>query len=183
MPGQRPGAPAGITALEEAAVLDRLGNLLGRGVRAALSVGKAKDFLSGDWLGHPLHPMLTDIPIGVWTSSLLLDALGGPQSRQAVDRLIAIGIFSALPTAASGLADWSDTQVKGSRVGLVHAAANTGALALFSASLMARRDQRRAQGVLYSVAGAGALAVGGYLGGHLSYALGVGVDQTAIESS
>lgn len=147
-----------------------------------LPAGAAKDALSGRWLGHPLHPMLTDVPIGAWTSSLLLDALGGRQSRGAADRLIAIGIVAAVPTAASGIADWGDTQARERRVGIVHAAANTIALSLFSASLVARRGQRRGRGVLFSVLGAGTLGAGGYLGGHLSYALGLGVDRTAFEA-
>lgn len=173
---KRPGLPArAASAVELAAVLDRVVKPLSRAVRVTLPAGAAKDLLTGSWLGHPLHPMLTDVPIGVWTSSLLLDVIGGRGGQQAADRLIAFGIAAALPTAASGIADWDDTRVTERRVGLVHAAANTSALALFSASLVARRRGRRQRGVLYSVAGAGALAVGGYLGGHLSYSLGVGV--------
>jgi uncharacterized membrane protein len=130
-------------------------------VRRALPAGPLKDALSGTWLGHTLHPLLTDLPIGAWTSSLMLDAIGGPQSRTAAKRLIAIDILAALPTAATGVCDWGDTQPKERRVGLMHAAANTTALALFSTSLLARRHGRHGRGIALSLAAAGALGVGG----------------------
>jgi nitrite reductase/ring-hydroxylating ferredoxin subunit/uncharacterized membrane protein len=178
------GSPldAAVVGIERASALDRLADPLTAAIRSLLPAGPLKDHLSGTWLGHTLHPLLTDLPIGAWTSSLMLDAIGGRQSRPAADRLIAIGIVAALPTAATGLADWGDTQPKERRVGLVHAAANTTALALFSASLLARRRGRRARGVALSLAGAGALSVGGYLGGHLTLARGLGVDRTAFAS-
>jgi len=171
-----------VTRIEQAPLLDRLADPLTAAVRNALPAGPLKDGLSGTWLGHPLHPLLTDVPIGAWTSSLMLDAVGGRESRRAADRLIAIGILAALPTAATGIADWGDTQPKERRVGLVHAVANTTALALFSGSLLARRRGRRTRGIVFSLAGAGALGAGGYLGGHLTFALGLGVDRTAFAS-
>lgn len=179
---REPRARAVAGRLERAEVLDRVAGPLTEAVRAVLPAGAAKDGLSGTWLGHPLHPTLTDIPIGAWTSSLLLDSVGGRQGRRSADLLIAIGIAAAVPTAASGIADWGDTQVGERRVGVVHAAANTTALALFCASLVARRGQRRRRGVVFSVLGTAALGAGGYLGGHLSYALGVGVDRTAFDA-
>lgn len=177
------GSPvAAVGRIEQASALDRVADPLTAAVRNALPAGALKDGLSGTWLGHTLHPLLTDLPIGAWTSSLMLDAVGGPRSRTAADRLIAIGIVAALPTAATGVADWGDTRPKERRVGLVHAAANTTALALFSGSLLARRRGRRARGIGLSLAGAGALGVGGYLGGHLVLARGLGVDRTAFAS-
>ena len=178
----RPPAGAAVTGIEQASALDHLADPLTKAVRNALPAGPLKNGLSGTWLGHTLHPLLTDVPIGAWTSSLILDAVGGRQSRRAADRLIAVGILAALPTAATGIADWGDTQAKERRVGMVHAVANTTALALFSGSLLARRRGRRARGIALSLAGGGALGLGGYLGGHLTFALGLGVDRTAFES-
>jgi len=175
-------AHSAVARVEQEDALDRIADPVSAAVRDALPAGPVKDLLSGTSLGHTLHPLLTDIPIGAWASSLMLDAVGGRESRTAADRLIAIGILAALPTAATGTADWADTQSKERRVGLVHAAANSSALALFSASLLARRRGRRTRGVALSVAGIGALGVGGYLGGHLTYALGLGVDRTAFEA-
>jgi nitrite reductase/ring-hydroxylating ferredoxin subunit len=81
------------------------------------------------------------------------------------------------------MSDWADTTVGNApvrRVGAVHALLNVGALALYGASLAARRDGRHGTGVLLGLAGAGVLGASGHLGGHLSYARGVGVDRTAF---
>ena len=154
-------------------------------MRKVLKPGAVKDLLSGTFLGHPLHPMLTDVPIGTWTSAVILDLVGGRESQRAADLLIGTGVAAALPTAASGYSDWADT-VQGNpsarRIGLVHAASNVSALALYSASLIARRRGRRGRGVALALSGLGALGLGGHLGGHLSYAEAVGVDQTAFDS-
>jgi len=146
--------------------------------------GRLKDALSGTWLGHALHPLLTDIPIGTWTSATLLDVLGGEEAEEATERLIGVGLLAALPTAVTGATDWADSQRADAgvrRVGVVHAMANTLALGLFGASLAARRRGNVGRGKALSLAGMSALMVGGHLGGHLSYARGIGVDQRAFD--
>ena len=157
-------------------IADQVSRRLGR--------GRFGELLAGTWLGHALHPFLTDMPIGSWTSATLLDLFGGSDSDAAADRLIAFGLAAALPTAVTGMTDWADTtrsdaQVR--RIGLVHGAANTAALALFTGSLAARRSGNRRRGKLLGLAGMGALTVGGHLGAHLSYSKGVGVDQTTFQ--
>jgi nitrite reductase/ring-hydroxylating ferredoxin subunit/uncharacterized membrane protein len=162
--------------------LDQPAKRLAKVVRSALPGGPVKDALSGTFLGHPLHPLLTDLPIGTWTSALLLDWIGGSESRTAARRLVGAGVLAALPTAAAGYSDWADTEVSSDtvrRTGIVHAAANVTALAFFSASYLARR--RGGGGRTLALSGAGALVVGGHLGGHLAYAEGVGVNQTVFE--
>ncbi|KRE81602.1 Rieske (2Fe-2S) protein [Arthrobacter sp. Soil763] len=157
------------------------------GVSAALAgvVGKAvqprvvRNVLSGTLIGHPVHPLLTDLPIGAWSMAALLDTLGGETMKPAADLLVAVGIAAAVPTAAAGLNDWSDTQGKPRRVGLVHAAANSAALGLYAASGVARSKGSRGLGKTLGLAGFGILMVGGFLGGHLSYANGVNVNRTA----
>ncbi|MFL5821721.1 MAG: Rieske 2Fe-2S domain-containing protein [Solirubrobacteraceae bacterium] len=170
--------------LGEVEALDPVAEKVSDAARQALSSSSAlKDAISGTWLGHALHPPFTDLPIGAWTSATLVDLLGGREGRPAADRLIGIGIATALPTAVTGLSDWADsTKLDDTirRAGAVHAAANVTALALYSASLAARRRGRRGRGVVYGLAGAAAVTVGGYLGGHLSYAKGLGVDQTTF---
>ena len=149
-----------------------------------LGPGRLKDTLSGTWLGHALHPFLTDLPIGTWTSATLLDVVGGEESAPAAERLIGAGVLASLPTAVTGVSEWADTEksdVNVRRQGVVHAGANVLALALFAGSLAARRRGNRTLGKRLSVAGMGALTIGGHLGGHLSYAKGVGVDQTTFE--
>jgi nitrite reductase/ring-hydroxylating ferredoxin subunit/uncharacterized membrane protein len=174
-------------AIEAVAALEPLdlpARTVAKTVRDAVPAGPVKDALSGTWLGHALHPVLTDLPIGTWTSAVLLDWLGGDASKDAADHLIALGIAFALPTAATGMTEWADAEPASAevrRVGAVHGAANVAATALFGASLTARRRGSRGAGRLLALAGAGVLGVSGFLGGHLSYAKGVGVDQTAFE--
>lgn len=163
--------------------LDAVATPLGRTVRTLVGAGPVKDALSGTWLGHALHPLLTDVPIGTWTSAGLLDLLGGKDAEGTADLLVGVGVAAALPTVLTGYTEWADSEVGDPtvrRIGIVHAAANATALGLYAASLAARRRGDRGRGKLLGLAGAGALGAGGFLGGHLSYARGVGVDQTAF---
>ena len=167
---------------ERTTALDPIASRLGKLVRSVLGAQSVKDVLGGRWLGHPLHPMLTDVTVGTYTSVLLLDWLGGDESRPAARRLIALGLLSAAPTVASGAHDWADAEVPDDavrRIGLVHATCNVAANSLFIASYAARR--RGQDGRLLALAAGAALSAGGYLGGHLSFAKGVGVDHTAFE--
>ncbi|MGH9002999.1 MAG: DUF2231 domain-containing protein, partial [Acidimicrobiia bacterium] len=167
-------------SIEEWEVLDRFsGPVAGR--LSQLLAGRAKDVLSGSWLGHPVHPLLTDLPIGAWTATVFLDLTGGRQARAGADTLAAAGIATALPTALSGWSDWSDLGSPERRVGVVHAAANNLALVLWAGSVVARRRGRRPLGVALGLMGTAAVTAGGYLGGHLAYGKGAGVDRTAFE--
>ena len=170
--------------LEQAKALDPAVEVATRAVTTVLPRGPVKDALHGTWLGHQLHPMLIAGPIGLWSSALLLDLTAGAKGRDAARRLVGAGVLAVLPTAAAGAADWSELgTAKGpKRVGLVHAAANNVTALLFAASWLARRRGRHARGVGLAVVGAGGLAVGGYLGGHLSYAQAVGVNRNANEA-
>jgi nitrite reductase/ring-hydroxylating ferredoxin subunit/uncharacterized membrane protein len=173
-----------VEQIGKAEALDGPAKKLGKVVRGALGPGKVKDALSGTFLGHALHPLLTDVPIGTWTSALVLDLTGGRAAADASQRLIGTGILAALPTAVTGYSDWADSEVGSDsvrRIGIVHAAANVTALTFFTASYAARRAGNHRSGVTMALAGAGALAVGGHLGGHLSYVNGIGVDQTTFQ--
>jgi nitrite reductase/ring-hydroxylating ferredoxin subunit/uncharacterized membrane protein len=168
--------------IEGARALDPVADSLSGAVAAAVRPRPVKNLLHGSWLGHPAHPLLTDLPIGAWTCAAVLDVLGGRRTRAGADALVGFGIATAVPTVATGAADWSannDPRVR--RVGTLHALANSVALALSVASLLARRRGRRLQGVALSLAGLGAVSVGGYLGGHLSYGLASGMDRTALD--
>jgi nitrite reductase/ring-hydroxylating ferredoxin subunit/uncharacterized membrane protein len=168
--------------LEQLTALDPLSERLQSVADRIIPEGsRTKDVLSGTWLGHPLHPALTDVVVGAWTSAFLLDVLGGKRSGKAADRLIGIGIISALPTAASGLSDWADTSGSTRRLGSIHAAGNTAALLLHALSWRSRRRGRRGRGKLLSMTGFAIANFSAYVGGHLSYAKGVGVNQTAFE--
>jgi nitrite reductase/ring-hydroxylating ferredoxin subunit/uncharacterized membrane protein len=141
-----------------------------------------RDLLAGTGFGHPIHPPLTDVVVGAWTSSVLLDWCGGERSRGAADGLVAAGVAAAVPTAAAGLVDWSDLRGAGRRVGAVHALGNVTALGLQALSLRARRRGDRGRGVALSCAAYGIASVSAWLGGHLSFGRAVGVNQTALES-
>jgi nitrite reductase/ring-hydroxylating ferredoxin subunit/uncharacterized membrane protein len=170
--------------LEGVEALDAVAEPLQKAVRAAVPENSVfKDVLSGTWLGHPLHPPLTDVVVGAWTSALLLDLLGGPGSEDAADRLVATGVLAALPTAAAGASDWAELRGGSRRVGLVHALGNTTALTLHALSWRARRRGERTRGVALSALGFAVATFSAWLGGHLSFGQGVGVNQTAFESA
>jgi nitrite reductase/ring-hydroxylating ferredoxin subunit/uncharacterized membrane protein len=173
-----------IGAVESAAVLDPVAKTIGKTVRNLLSGGPVKDALSGTWLGHAVHPMLTDVVIGSFTSATLLDLLGGEELSAASERLIAVGIAAYGPTALTGINDWADTEPADDavrRAGLVHAASNAVGLALYSASLVARRRGSRRAGIALGGLGWSIMGAGAYLGGHLTLTRGVGPDQTVFD--
>jgi nitrite reductase/ring-hydroxylating ferredoxin subunit/uncharacterized membrane protein len=166
-------------AIEEAEALDPVIEPALESVQQLTGTSAAvKNALSGTWLGHRLHPLLTDVVIGTWMSAWILDLLGGRQGEQAADRLLAIGAVSSLPTALTGASDWSDAaHDEQHRTGLVHAAANYVGLGLQVASLVARRRGDRGRAKALSTAAIGLVGFSGYLGGHMSYVQGIGVDH------
>jgi nitrite reductase/ring-hydroxylating ferredoxin subunit len=179
-----PGPPqALIDAVEGASVVDGAGAALGKAVRGANRPGPVRDALSGTWLGHAVHPPLTDVVIGAFLGASVLDVVA-PGSPEASERLLVVGLLAALPTALTGVTDWADSEIadpRVRRVGLAHAAANVSALALAVGSLAARRRGSSFTGRALAAAANGALTVGGALGGHMSFTLGVGPNQTAFD--
>ena len=165
------------TRVGEIGALDRLAGPLADRVKRVVGKGPLKDFLSGTWLGHPLHPLMTDIPIGSFTTASILDLRAGPRGEEAADILVGIGVVSALPTAAAGMADWSEAYGAEQRVGVVHAAANILGVGLYATSLIARRRGNRTAGKSLGLLGMGVMTVGGYLGGYLGWTRGVGVNN------
>ncbi len=114
-----------------------------------------KDFLNGVWLEHPLHPVLTDIPIGAWTMTAVLDALeeiNGPNdARQGADTALKIGLVGAVGAAVTGMADWEHHDGQPRRIGLMHALLNTTTAALYARSwhLRTRRQRRAGRGYAF----------------------------------
>jgi nitrite reductase/ring-hydroxylating ferredoxin subunit/uncharacterized membrane protein len=167
--------------IESFDALDEPAEQIGQVVRDAIPDGPVKDALSGTWMGHALHPLLTDIPIGTWTSAMLLDLIG---EDEAARKLIGAGLAATLPTVITGWNDWADTEPASDavrRTGILHALSNGLAAGLMTASWVARRGGKTGGGKLLSMAGMGLLGAGGWLGGHLSYAQGVGVDTTVFD--
>lgn len=170
-----------IARIGEWRTLDKIGGPLGQAVHRATKPNAVKNALSGGWLGHQLHPMLTDVPIGAWLMASAVDYTVGKPGSVAARRLVALGVLGAVPTAAAGASDWSDSYGGDQRVGLVHGIANVAATGLHAWSWVARRQGRHRTGVALSTLGLGLTAAASYLGGHLSFGRGVGVNNTSFQ--
>lgn len=177
-------APALVEAtlrLEQATVLDRLVALYQPAASALVSNPTVRDLLEGRELGHALHPVLTQVPIGAWVSTAVLDLIGGRRSRPAATRLVGTGILAAVPTVLTGAAEWAATTDQAARrVGAVHAGANTIGLLLYAASFRARRRGRHLRGVGLGLAALSVVGASGFLGGHLAQARKVGTRDPAF---
>jgi len=169
----RPSALA--ERIERAPVLDRPVHALSDTVVRALPPGPRTDALHGVPFGQAAHPALVRVPLGCWTSAVLLDLFRG--THRASSTLVAVGLSAALPSAATGLADWSALHRHQQRVGLVHMVTQAGATTLFGASLVARLAGRHRNGKMLSASGLVLASAGAYLGGHLALRLGAGVSH------
>jgi Rieske Fe-S protein len=164
--------------IEIAPSVDRVSSPLNAALQRGLRPGPIRDVLAGKPLGHPAHPALVSAPIGCWTGALVADLAG---ERRAGRLLTGLGVLSALPVAATGASDWADTTGAEQRVGAVHLGLNLTATVVFGGSWWARRRGHNHVGVSMGVAGAALAAAAGWLGGHLAYAMGVGVDTNAFD--
>jgi nitrite reductase/ring-hydroxylating ferredoxin subunit/uncharacterized membrane protein len=161
-----------VSRLEDA---DQLDPAVAVGQKAARSIrpGRIRDALHGVWLGHPLHPVLVQVPVGAWLSASALDLLV-PQADAAARRLVAAGLVASAPAIVAGAVDWSEQHEQQMRVGVVHALANSLAAGLYGASLLARTP-RAGRGL--RLAGLAAAGLGGVLGGHISFRLAGGANH------
>jgi uncharacterized membrane protein len=128
--------------------------------------------LGGAWLGHPLHPLAVQVPIGLWLSAAVLDLAGDADKAR---RLLGLGLATVPTVVAAGWVDFSQLDPRQARVALVHAVTNGVAASCMAASYRQRRRGNLGAGRAWSFAGLSALLVGGALGGHLAYAQGAGV--------
>jgi len=139
-----------------------------------------KDALHGKWLGHPLHPVITDVPVGSWTAAAVLDVLelnAAEKYAAGADAAVAIGLISAVGAAVSGITDWSETEGDARRVGIVHGLLNVTTALIYTGSFAARKSGHRGLGRWLGFSGFAALVAGAYLGGELTYKQAVGVEQ------
>src|SRR5437868_5578871 len=162
--------------IDEQEWLETAANVTQAGVKGFFNaLGEArrpiKNFLNGTWLGHPLHPVATDIPLGAWTVTLLLDAIENGDRRsglaRAADASLALGLAGAAASAVSGLTDWSDTDARPRRVGMAHAILNVGGTLLFAGSLFSRKKGCRMTGKTLAIAGYLSIITAAYFGGQL----------------
>jgi nitrite reductase/ring-hydroxylating ferredoxin subunit/uncharacterized membrane protein len=180
------GPKSAIAWIERQEWLEPAADALHQGVHRAYGAGgaagrKIKDAMHGTWLGHPLHPVLTDFPIGAWSAALLLDFLDSQQPRRGygrgADAAIACGLAGAATAAVTGLTDWSETDGRARRAGLVHGLLNVAATALYATSLAVRRRGRRQAGRGLALAGYALSFASAYIGGNLVYSKQIGVDH------
>ena len=169
--------------LEETSAIDAGVDAIEPTIRRIFGSGVQGSVLRGEWLGHAVHPLLTDLVLGSWTSATLLDLFGGSQSRPAAQRLVGVGLLAAAPTAWTGWAEWVASGRRERRVGLVHATSNAAAIGIYAASWLARRGGRHRTGAGLALAGATVSGLGGYLGSHLSVARKVGSRDPAYAPS
>jgi len=154
--------------VESAHRLDSLIARVAPVVDRIITTPEQQQVLQGRWLGHAVHPLLTDLPLGLWTGTNVLDLLPVPGSRRSAEWLLALGLLAAPPVVVTGLAEWRDIETREQRVGLVHGVLNASGLVLYCLSLLSRRRDRHGLGVALALGGSVAVAAAGYLGGHLT---------------
>lgn len=167
--------------------LEKLSKALQKIVVSIFSSGgpaaiKIRDFLHGTWLGHPVHPALTDVPIGAFTAALTLDTLEMTTGKRAygkgADTAIKVGLVGGVAAAVTGIVDWHHTEHTPRRIGTAHALLNTTAMALYLSSLAARSRRNRQVGFALAALGFTVTTAAAYLGGHLVFAHKIGVDRS-----
>jgi nitrite reductase/ring-hydroxylating ferredoxin subunit len=177
-----------LTAIVDNAPLDPIADPLSKAVRSAYEsagpVGQqAKNAMHGVWLGHPLHPVFTDIPIGAWTAALALDATanGDAGRREAATFAMGVGLLGAAAAAVTGLTDWSETDGRARREGLIHGLLNVGATLLMTTAFFRRRGDSHDTGRACAWAGYAVALGSAYLGGDLVYGQRVGVTHAVTD--
>ncbi len=175
--------------IEEQEWLDKAGEAIQPAILNAFEAGgktgnDVKNFLHGKWLGHPLHPMVTDVPLGAWTTAAVLDTMelcGKKQYKPGADAAVTVGLAGAAGAAITGITDWTGTTAIERKTGLVHAFLNIGATALYLASFFLRKKNKsRKAAIALSMLGYVITTASAYLGGTLVYNKQVGVNHTAI---
>jgi nitrite reductase/ring-hydroxylating ferredoxin subunit/uncharacterized membrane protein len=145
------------------------------------TVREAVDVLHGKPVGHPLHPILTDITIGSWLLGALFDLLSlvtlSRSTRKAANRLVTLGTITAVPTALAGIADYSTVKQSAAGHAALHGIVNTIAFMFYFRSVRARFENHVIRSVLYSFAGLSFAALAAWLGGDLVYRHRMGVNH------
>jgi nitrite reductase/ring-hydroxylating ferredoxin subunit/uncharacterized membrane protein len=175
--------------IEDVPVLQEIGKEVARSIHKAILEGgeptqTIADLLHGTWLGHPLHPVLTDIPIGTWVAATFFDLVAAAsgdnteRAEYAADVLTQLGLVAALPTVITGLTDYSTVSKPALSTATLHLILMDVAFTIYLASYWQRRRGNRTSAVLLSGVALLFLTVGGYVGGHLAYKQRVGVDHS-----
>ena len=139
------------------------------------------NFLNGTWLGHPLHPVLTDLPIGAFTVVILLDVLS---FRDAANVTLGFGIVAMVAAAVAGYADYADTDGTARWRATVHSALMVVALVIFIVSLVIRlgKPVDPTLGTATAIVAFLIMSASAYIGGDVVFALGNMVNRHAWRS-
>ena len=176
--------------IEQQTWVETIGEPLQQFVRSLFSNGgetgkQVKNFLNGTWLGHPLHPVLTDVPVGAWVSTSVLDTVASltedESMERAADITLSVGLMAAAGAAVTGLTDWADTHGQQRKLGLLHGLTMGAAVTAYTSSLLSRLLGSRSTGVAMANTGLALLTLGAYLGGDEVYDLGNNVNHTAFQ--
>jgi nitrite reductase/ring-hydroxylating ferredoxin subunit/uncharacterized membrane protein len=188
-----PDHPESELPSESPTLTDRISDTLQNGVKLVIGSNRKpprrfKSLLHGTWLGHPLHPAITDVPIGAWLLAVIFDIvwLASPDvnswATRGAEIAVLIGILAAIAAAVTGLADWSDSYGAERTVGLYHAGLNSLALILFIVSFFLRLAVPSGENVVAAILGFIAIVsvfVAAYLGGDMVFGKGTGVNHVA----
>lgn len=188
---EEPTSPASSPSLT-----DRISDGLQNAVKAVIGTNRKpprrfKTLLHGTWLGHPLHPAITDVPIGAWLLAVIFDIVwlvspaASVWAARGAEVAVIVGILGAIGAAVTGLADWSDSYGAERTVGLYHAGLNSLALILFIISAALRlgtSDGGSVAAVILDIVGVVSVLVAAYLGGDMVFGKGTGVNHTAWEA-
>src|ERR671911_17101 len=166
------GGTLGQRIVDRLGWLDTLAEKVQPKVKEAVGEGEerggttVRNALDGTWLGTPLHPALSDVPVGSWTAALIFDGLdaatGSRAMRNAADAALAVGIAGGLAAAVVGLSDWRDLRGGSRRMGVAHALLNAAGLNLSITSLVLRARGRRNAGRLAFLAGYSLVGLGAH---------------------
>jgi nitrite reductase/ring-hydroxylating ferredoxin subunit/uncharacterized membrane protein len=179
-----------LALLPDQPALDTVAEPLAKAIRGAYEAAgdtgrQLKNAAHGVWLRHPLHPVFTDIPLGAWTTGLVLDAVASNTRDEglarAADLAIAVGLAGAVGAAITGLTDWSETQGRPRRTGLVHGLLNIAATTLYATALALRRNGSRGAGQSCALAGYGIAIGAAWFGGDLVYGQQIGVSHAVVD--
>jgi len=168
--------------------LDPIAEPLSKAVRDAYAAAGpagqiAKNAMHGVWLGHPLHPVFTDLPVGAWTTALALDASanGDRGMRKAATFALGVGLLGALGAAVTGLTDWSETDGRAKKEGLVHGLLNIAATSLMATAYVQRVTNNHRGGRACAWTGYAIATATAYLGGDLVYGHRIGVTHATTD--
>ena len=179
-----------LVRLTDQPVLDPIAEPLSRAIRGAYELAgpvgqQIKDAVHGVWLRHPLHPVFTDLPIGAWTTGLVLDAIAARTNdqamEQAADVAIGVGLAGATAAAVTGLTDWSETSGQARRTGLVHGLLNIAATSLYATAFVLRRRGARSTGQSCALIGYTVALGAAWLGGDLVFGQRIGVTHAVVD--